>query len=74
MEARQVALPGGRTVTYLHIMSTKCLHCGEFLPGDIGFIAVGNPYNGVLHVNCAPVYSYPAAWPHPNPAVKYLMQ
>ena len=62
----------GRSVAYVQCVSTQCLHCQKVIVGDSAFMAVGEPYCGVLHPQCAPFYAYPASWPHLHPAVRYL--
>lgn len=62
----------GRSVAFINCVSTKCLRCGDVIAGDHAFVAIGEPYSGVLHVPCAPYYNYPPNWPHAHPAVHYV--
>lgn len=36
------------------------------------FLAIGYPYQMLIHSECAPYYSYNGFWPHPHPAIFYL--
>lgn len=58
-------------ISLIQCASTVCLHCRQRVV-DGGFLAVGAPYFGVLHPNCAPFYQYPAAYPHAEPLVNYF--
>ena len=69
-----VPLPG-RSVSFIQCMSTRCIACGVYLQPDSAFVAVGGPYYGVLHRDCAPHYHYPKmGWPHPKVAIAYSEQ
>jgi hypothetical protein len=67
----KLSLGNHREVNFVTCMSTKCLHCGNIIVGDGLFIALGDPYCGVVHQACAPYYAYPPAWPHPRPAIAF---
>lgn len=69
--AGTLQLPHGRHVSYIKVMSTRCLHCQAYLQPNETFIALGGPYHGALHEGCAPFYSYPLAWPHAHVAANY---
>ncbi len=71
--AGSLTLGPARTVTFIRCMSTQCLHCHQYIGGATQFMAVGEPYFGVLHIACAPHYTFPAFWPHPQPAISYPM-
>lgn len=65
-------LGGGRPdLTFVRVMSTQCLHCHQYIGGAVQFMAVGEPYCGVLHLQCAPLYAFPPHWPHTQPAISY---
>lgn len=67
-----VTAPDGKVMaTYYRIFGTRCIQCGNPVGFSDEFIALGPPYNGCLHVSCAPHYAFPGTWPHASPAVGY---
>jgi hypothetical protein len=66
----QIPVPTGG-VTFVRAMSTKCLHCNQYVIGDHEFYALADPYAGVLHPKCLAHFAYPPSWPHPAPAIMY---
>jgi hypothetical protein len=53
------------------VMTTLCIHCGKEVLANNLFYAVGHPYYGVLHRECAPFYAFPGHWPHKFPLAYY---
>jgi len=66
---------GDPLCTYIKIYGSNCLHCGHAIVGPVQFLAIGPPYNGVLHQLCAIHYHYNKTPPqlHPRPSYPSLM-
>jgi len=62
---------GESLCTYMKIYGTSCLHCGLGFSGPLQFLALGPPYNGLVHANCAPHFNYSNTVPQPHPRVTY---
>lgn len=55
----------GHSVNYLVVFNgSRCLHCRRRVSRRRQTIAIGAPYHGVLHIQCAPLYQFQGVWPH----------
>ena len=65
-------MPGGGPYIIKVLNPTECAHCHHpvSLGGGVAF-ALGSPYSCMLHLQCAPHFSYSGEYPHPFPAVFY---
>ena len=68
----QLKAPDGRLLAnYVRVFSTRCLVCQEIISGDGEVFCLGDPYDGLLHVNCYPKFSFTGRWPHSCPEICY---
>lgn len=59
---------------FFNVFSNICVHCHLECSGHHRFIALGPPYHGLLHVQCAHWFAYNDQWPHPYAAITYESQ
>jgi len=70
-EGQIKGLDGRLLANYIRIFSTVCLVCREVIAGDGEVIALGDPYDGLVHIACYPKFSFSGRWPHACPEICY---
>ncbi len=68
-----ILVPGGPANPCRPCMIAKCLHCQRKISYKDGlFFYLEAPWFGALHRDCAPFWSFPNQWPHPQPVLWYM--
>jgi hypothetical protein len=61
------------TANAVHVMRTRCAHCDGKIDEE-ACIALGWPWNALLHRRCMPFVRYSHTWPHPLPLEDYIQR
>lgn len=62
---------GSPLCTAIAVVTAPCLQCKETVSVDTLCYALGRPYHGLLHVKCAPYFTYTGHYPHIKPLASY---
>ena len=66
-----VNAPNGNIGAY--VITGRCAKCRK-PTFEEWVVAMGPPYNCVLHPRCVPLFRFDGMWPHPKAAVEYKLR